>query len=177
MTESNRYSTFHIGKSMEANMKVNEECTKTEEAELTLKTLEKLQGKVIESAQPPIWLNALLTLTIGGALWLRIYTYPTGHPPALLFLAGTIIFLIALWAHRCRNLGLAPKILPTNFRGLIFQLSQLVFFLGIFLGARYLYENGMLWAGNVGIALIVIVISYLFHNYPTNEWIQKEGKK
>jgi hypothetical protein len=177
MTESLGQHTFHTGKSVEAIMKTSEDKPTTEETRLTLESLESLQRRAIESARPPIWLNALVTLALGGAMWLRLYQYPKGIHPSLFLLAGGIMLLLILWVRRCRNLGLTPKLLPTNLGGLMFQVSQVAFFLIVFFGASHFYKGGILWAGYVGIAMVAIIFSYLFHNYPTNEWISKESQQ
>ena len=174
--ESNSYYTFHIGKLADTIMKTSEDTPTSNEARLTLRSLESLQREAILSARPPIWLNALLTLAIVGAFWLRLYQYPNESHPSLFLLAGAAVLLLALWVRRCRNLGFTPKFLPTNFGGLIFQLSQAAFFLIVIIGAKHLVESGLLWAGYVGIAALFIVIPYLFHNYPTNEWISRDGE-
>ena len=146
----------------------------SEEAQLALETVESMKRMSTISARPPLWLNFLITLGVGAAIWLRLYQYPYEQHLSLFLLAGAIILLIVFWFRKCRNQGLNVKVMPTSFASLMFQLSQVVLFLLILFGSMHFVKNGILWVGYIGIAFICILFSYLFHNYPTNEWVSKE---
>jgi len=148
------------------------------EARSTIEMVESARSAAAKTLRPPKWLNVLSSLLF-GVLTIATSLRSDGSVSTLfLMLSATAFVLTAVyWLRLCRNRGATTKMLPLGFTNLLFHAAQAAFFAIMIFGSKELYESGVTWAPYAAAFINAAALSYMLHNYPTNDWRVKAASQ
>ena len=143
----------------------------SQEARAALESLESTKNKSIVSFRPPLWLNFLISLFMGGVC----FTAPLSSGSGLwtfimLVLAAAMMISLATWYILLRLRGVKQNIVPMGLKNKLFNIAQGILVALVMLGSIELYKAGFLWTPYVSGPLNAIIMSYILYSFPTGEW-------
>ena len=142
-----------------------------EEAAAALETLESAKKKSIQSFRAPLWLNFIISLSIGIVCFAAPLSSGNGQWTFIMLLSAAVMLIgLATWGILLRLRGVKQHIVPADLKGRIFTIIQAIVSGLVMIGSIELYKAGYLWTPYVSGPLHAIFMSYVLYNFPTGEW-------
>ena len=139
-----------------------------------LESVQHAQSKLALEARPPLWLNALATLSLGGILLRDAF----GEAPAVLISVVSLVGFFGTYIYYRMYLhdrGLSVRVIPSSTAGKLVQLALCVMYLGLLIGGDKLNDRGQGWALWAAALLICLIFAAVLHFLPTSERIARHA--
>jgi hypothetical protein len=141
------------------------------EAQAALESLNSTKRKSIESFRAPLWLNLIISLSIGVVCFTAPLSSGNGEWTFIMLVSAAVMLIgLAAWGILLRIRGVKQYIVPADFKGRIFTFAQAILSALLIVGSIELYKVGHLWTPYVSAPIHTIFMSYVLYRFPTGEW-------
>jgi phosphatidylglycerophosphate synthase len=152
-------------------MKNSNEEISMKEASESLELLAGTKKKSIQSFRPPLWLNALISISIGVVSFAAPQTSGSSLWTFTAMVAAIVMFIgLGVWMLLLRERGVKQSVIPSHFKGKVLTFIQATISAVIIIGSIELFKLGYLWTPYVSAFLHFTLMSYILYNYPTGDW-------
>ena len=143
----------------------------TQEAQAALGTLASTRKKSIQSFRAPLWLNFLISLSIGVVCFSAPLSSGNGLWSFIMLVSAAVMLIgLGTWWFLLRLRGVKQNIVPVELKARIFTIIQAILSMLVIVGSIELYKAGYLWTPYVSGPLHAVFMSYILYNYPTGDW-------
>ena len=149
------------------------------EAVSTLESIEGVERSVLKLAQPPLWLNLVISSLLGIATFLTASRGLSGQDDISDLFELAFMFLVlgfcAYSFYKLRKQGIAPKRVPPSPLGKTLLVGYSVFFAAVLFGSWWLSERGYSWVLYIAVLANFSATFFCLQKFPNGEWIPGES--
>lgn len=152
-------------------MNKNTQNISVDEAKLTLKSLDTIENDMVVSLRPPLWLNAIISLSYGIGVFSWVTTRHDNQWMLGVIVSAFVFSIgVGLYLYRSQLLGVKPKIAPKGKSELIFGFLIAIFFGVMITLSKEFSKDGVWWVSYAGGVMTALALGFLMHRFPSGDY-------